>query len=146
MAIQEQELQHTYHSIVDNLQSLRENLTNLQLKSEIQYENEELQQTFNEGKNLLNNLIKSEFYLNTLNSFKKLQISQPPSSTSSSSSSILPSSSTLSSSSSTLPSLPSLSTSSLPSSFSRRKQEINTNLKLLSPAKKQKRHESYNTF
>ena len=138
MAIQEQELQHTYHSIVDNLQSLRENLTNLQLKSEIQYENEELQQTFNEGKNLLNNLIKSEFYLNTLNSFKKLQISQPPSSTSSSSSSILPSSSTSSSSSSTLP--------SLPSSFSRRKQEINTNLKSLSPAKKQKRHESYNTF
>ena len=35
MAIQEQELQHTYHSIVDNLQSLQENLTNLQLNNEI---------------------------------------------------------------------------------------------------------------
>ena len=35
MAIQEQGLQHTYHSIVDNLQSLQENLTNLQLNNEI---------------------------------------------------------------------------------------------------------------
>lgn len=115
MAIQEQELQHTYHSIVDNLQSLRENLTNLQL-NEIQYENEELQQTLREGKNVLNNLIQSEFYLNTLSSFKKLQISKT-------------------------------SASSPPSSsLSKRKQETNTNLKSLSPNRKQKRHESYSTL